>query len=423
MRTIPLIREAWHKDQHYSIHFPESWDVHVLGDRHIPDLSPEKIKESLRSPIASKPLKRLASSDGRVSIIIDDLTRPTPVRLPLKLVLAELEEAGVSSDSVTIIVGGGSHVPISTDDLQIKLGKELLTRRRVVPHDCNHDLVALDRTSRGTPLAYNRRVVESDLRIGIGCIYPHPAAGYSGGSKILSLGVAGAETISYMHDHLLGAAHRGEVSSNEFRQEVEGIADQIGLDFIVNLVINQERGIAGLFCGDKVIAHQEGVAFAKRLYSVETHDTADVVIADMYPFDTDLQFAHDRGFWPLLSARDESNKVIMAACTNGIGSHTLYPVSKGIRYRYLERLTKLHWRDLRAPVKKLEKIRRLHRQKSLEYIMVSAGISKAELATVFPNADLYRSWEGALSTLVKSRESQATQAVVYRCAPLLIPAN
>ena len=421
MQTISLIREAWYKDQPYKIQFPASWDVSVFGDQQIPELSTEEIKARIQTPIGGRPLSEFNRPEARVTIIIDDLTRPTPVRLPLQLVIAELEKSGVSRDSITMVVGGGSHLPMTADDLQIKLGGELLSNYRVIPHDCNSDLVELGRSSRGTPLAYNRRVVESDICIGIGCIYPHPAAGYSGGSKIVSLGVAGAETISYMHDHLLGASHRGELTNNEFRQEVEDIADQVGLDFSVNLVINQQRRISGTFTGDRVKAHRAGVAFARKLFSVKPLNDADVVIADMYPFDADLQFAHDRGFWPLLRARDGAYKVILAACRDGVGSHRLYPVSKRIRYRYLERLTNLHWRDLRSPVKKLKKIRRLHKQKSLDYQMVSARINEEDLATVFPNAELNQSWDDVLDKLIDSRGTQPTQVAVYRCAPFLIP--
>ena len=122
MQTISLIREAWYKDQPYNIQFPASWDVSVFGDQRIPEISTEEIKARIQTPIGSRPLSEFNRPDARVTIIIDDLTRPTPVRLPLQMVIAELEKSGVSRDSITVVVGGGSHLPMTADDLQIKLG-------------------------------------------------------------------------------------------------------------------------------------------------------------------------------------------------------------------------------------------------------------------------------------------------------------
>ncbi len=422
MQEIKLRTEAWYKDQSYNIQFPESWEVRVLGDQRMPALAPERIKQIICHPVGSPPLDAIAQPGSRVAIIIDDLTRPTPVQLPIKLVVEVLEQAGVPVESITIVIGSGSHLPPSENDLEIKLGTDILSRLKVISHDCFDNLVDLGKTSRGTPLFINKDVMESDLRIGIGCIYPHPAAGFSGGSKIIAPATAGAETIRYMHDHLRTADRRAGSMDTEFRHEIEDIADRIGLDYVINVVLNQEREIAGLFCGDKLLAHRNGIEFAIKHYSVSPIDDADIVVADMYPFDIDLQFAYDRGFWPLLRARSDATKVILAACPNGLGSHKLYPISMSLFQRYTQRLKKLHWRDLRAPVDRVKKMRRLYRQKSLDYMMVSTGVGEKELKSVFPNARLYRSWDNLLRDLVQHNKTNSTKVAVYRCAPFLIPA-
>ena len=108
-------------------------------------------------------------------------------------------------------------------------------------------------------------------------------------------GAVGFQTIRYLHDHFQDAGQRGENVDNEFRVETERIASQIGLDFIVNVAINQKRQISGVFAGDKIHAFRRGVEYVRQAYLVSFQEQADIIIADMYPFDSDLQFAFDRG--------------------------------------------------------------------------------------------------------------------------------
>jgi len=423
MKEITLLTEAWYRDQPYNISFPDSWDVHVLGDLNIPALSTDEIQHQIKQPISGPSIGSIVNAGSRVGIIVDDLTRPTPVIKPITLLINELVQAGISEASIVIVVGSGSHVSASIEDLYFKLGKDILSRYKVVPHNCRENLVDLGRTTRGTPLFINKDVVESDIRIGVGCIYPHPAAGYSGGSKIIAPAVAGAETTRFMHDHLKGAGRRAGPIDTQFRMEIEDIAEIIGLDFVVNMVLNTERNIAGVFCGDRQQAHLQGIKFAKHHYTIDPIADADIVIADMYPFDVDLQFAHDRGFWPLMSAKKRSSKVILAACPKGIGSHDLYPISNTLFQRYTKRIKFFDRRDLGSPVEKITKLHRLYKQKSLKYWVYSTGVREEDLTPVFPNAKLYRRWELLLNELTQNHTSPSTKVAVYRCAPFLIPSS
>lgn len=420
-QEITLFREAWYKDQPIQLSFPQSWEVRVLGINNLPSQSLEEIRDAILHPVAGSPLRSIVKPGSRVTIVVDDLTRPTPVQLPLKLVIEQLEQSGVTEDLITIVIGSGSHVPATELELDLKLGSKIRTRYRVVPHNCYEDLVDLGKTPKGTPLLINKAVIDSDVRIGIGCIYPHPAAGFSGGSKIIAPATAGAETIRYMHDHLKSAGQRAGSMESEFWKEIQYIADLIGLDFIVNLLLNNERKISAVFSGEKNLTHQAGIEFARQNYSIIPDDSADIVIADMYPFDIDLQFAHDRGFWPLLRVKDNVSKVILAACPNGIGTHKLYPVSNTLRQRYSQRLKNIHWRDLRSPLSRIRKIHRHFRRERLNFMMLSEGIQEADLKSIFPNATLYRKWDELLDTLAKDHPSPNTSVSIYRCAPFLIP--
>jgi nickel-dependent lactate racemase len=260
--------------------------------------------------------------------------------------------------------------------------------------------------------------MESDLNIGVGCIYPHPAAGFSGGAKIIVPGVCGMETTRYLHDYLKGAGKRGGSIETEFRKEIEEVADQIGLDFIVNVVLNQERKIAGLFVGDKSLAFKEGVKFATEHYKVPIVEDADIIIADTYPFDINLNFARDRGFWPIYDRKKNITKVVLAACPLGLGHHELYPTKKSLWSRIYRRLKYVRTKELRNLNSKIQSIQKLIIRKRLDFLILSSGITETELKACFPKAKLYKTWKPLMSDLRLRHKNEIIKVAIFRCAPL-----
>jgi len=420
MKEIKLLSAAWYQDEQITLEFPDSWDITMLGDQILPALPLTSIKEQIENPVGSKTLNQLAKNRVRAVIIVDDLTRPTPAAVLVDILIAELTNAGIPNESITIIVGGGAHKPATGDDIRRKLGPYIPSSIRVKPHNSHEDLIFLGTTSKGTPLYINREVYESDLKIGVGCIYPHPAAGFSGGSKILVPGVAGYKTIQHLHDHLRGADHRAGSLDTEFRNEIEQIATQVHLDFIVNVVLNQQRQITAVFAGDKNIAHRQGVDFASKQYHVQPINGADIIIADMYPFDADLQFAYDRGFWPLHQAKRDASKIVLAACPEGVGDHELFPLESAVQARISRRLRNFKMRDLKTLPYRIQSGRNMIKKKSLDFMMLTQGISEEELRPIFPNGKIYHQWNNLLLELKHRHTKQPVKAAVYKCAPFLI---
>jgi len=420
MKEIKLLSAAWYQDEQMTIEFPASWDTTVLGDQILPALPLTSIKEQIENPIGSKTLNQLAKNRARAVIIVDDLTRPTPAAVLVDVLIAELTNAGIPNESITIIVGSGAHKPATRDEISRKLGPNIPSSISVKSHNSHEDLIFLGTTSKGTPLYINREVYESDLKIGVGCIYPHPGAGFSGGSKILVPGVAGYKTIQHLHDHLRGADHRAGSLNTEFRNEIELIATQVHLDFVVNVVLNQQRQITAIFAGDKNIAHRQGVEFASKQYHVQPVHGADIVIADMYPFDADLQFAYDRGFWPLHQAKRDASKIVLAACPEGVGDHELFPLEGALQVRISRRLRNFKMRDLKTLPYRIQSGRNMMKKKSLAFMMLTRGISEEELRPIFPNGKIYHQWDNLLLELKRRHTIPPVKVAVYKCAPFLI---
>jgi nickel-dependent lactate racemase len=68
-----------------------------------------EIERALKEPIGSKRLSEIAQPEHKIAIVVDDFTRNTPTHIMLPSVLAELNEAGVKDEKVTVIFGCGTH--------------------------------------------------------------------------------------------------------------------------------------------------------------------------------------------------------------------------------------------------------------------------------------------------------------------------
>jgi len=313
MQTVTLNSAAWYGDRRLTLDFPPAWKICEVGLPPLPTLGTAMVRKAIAQPIAAPPISRLAKGKESAVIIIDDITRPTPSAELLPLIVEELTAAGLPLARIAVVIAGGTHAPASQSQIEKKVGGELARQLRVEPHRSDGRMDFLGRSTRGTPLWVNPLVIQSEVKIGVGCIYPHPTAGFSGGSKIVMPGVCGTETVRSLHQYRQGAERRGGSLQSEFRSEVDEVARKVGIDLIVNVVLNSERQIVHLVAGDPVEAHRRGVEVARSVCSVKPVMNPEVVIADMYPFHTSLQFAHDRGLWPMLDAPLGASRIAIAA--------------------------------------------------------------------------------------------------------------
>jgi len=415
MAVLTLRRGAWSDRPPVSLDLPHSWSVRVLEGSPPAPISPSAIGERIDAAIGSPRLADVARGRTRAVVAIDDLTRPTPTDELLPPVLERLESAGISSDRVTILIAGGTHALPSHEEIKAKVGPDLAGRVRIVAHDMGGSrLRSLGATARGIPIDVNEVLLDADLRVGVGGVYPHPAAGFSGGSKIIAPGLCGLDTARKLHD--LRPAGRG-VIENEFRREVDAVAGRIGLDFVVNAVVDHERRLVGVFAGDRVAAHRTAAREARQWFRVAPDRSAQIVIADAYPFDTHLDFARDRALWPLETARGGTVRVAVASCSMGTGEHAL---RRGIGKGIVQRLRTFGPAELARIGVRVGNLRRQLRSRRLEMIFLADGLTDEELRRDHPRATLVRNEDELMAAIGARLRTPAPRVAVYRGAPLLV---
>jgi nickel-dependent lactate racemase len=287
-----------------------------------PDCSEDElIRAALAQPIGSRPLAELARAGQRVAIIASDITRPCPSSRLLPAVLAELGRAGVRDEDVTIIFGLGSHRPHTPQERTQLAGDAVSRRVRCIDSDPN-DVTVIGHTSRGTPVAVFRPVLAADVRVCLGAIEYHYFAGYSGGYKAVIPGVAGLATIQRNHCMMTQpGAVAGNLTGNPVREEIEEAGALVGVDFILNVILDETHQIVSAVAGHPQIAHREGCARLDAFGRATLERPADVVVvsAGGLPKDINLYQAQKALENARYVVRPGGVIVLVAECREGMG--------------------------------------------------------------------------------------------------------
>lgn len=252
----------------------------------IPDAE-RVIEDALTHPIDSPPLEQLVGPGDRVTILVDDITRPTPAGRILPHLLRRLHAAGVPEEAVTIFIAMGTHRTMTDAEVHAKLGDEIPARYRVINHDYRLGPFAdLGETPSGTPIYVNQDVLDADFLIAVGNVVPHISAGWGGGSKIILPGVCSRLTSDRMHLMACTVQPVLEVlgtRDNRPRAEMDAVAAQVGLDFIVNVVMDEDKHLLGAYAGHYIEAHRAACRQAEQVMVVPIPAQADILIVSANP--------------------------------------------------------------------------------------------------------------------------------------------
>jgi nickel-dependent lactate racemase len=313
------------------VELDDSLNVTVVEPSFVPALpDPEAaVREALRAPIGSPPLRDLVRPGMRVGVVFSDITRPAPNPLMLAAVLEVLD--AIPGVETTLFNALGTHRPNTEAELRGMVGDAIFERRRIVQNDTFDPAtqVRVGVTSKGHETWLNAELMACDLKILTGFIEPHLFAGFSGGGKAIMPGMAGQRTVIGNHDAgMVGhpKAIWGVTQGNPIWEEVGEVAGQAGRLFLLNVTLNRDKAVTGVFAGDLDQAHAAGCAFVKRSAMVAVARPFDIVVTTNsgYPLDINL-YQSVKG----MRAADQVVKpggtiIIATRCSDGIPEHGLY---------------------------------------------------------------------------------------------------
>ena len=280
------------------------------------------VRKALAEPIGSPRLREIVQPGEKVVIVTSDISRPMPTWDVMPAMLDELYAAGARREDITLIFARGSHRAQTEEERKHLAGQRAYEEIRCIDSD-PEDCVNLGTTSRGTPIDIMREVAEADRRICIGNLEYHYFAGYSGGAKAIMPGVSTWDAIQSNHSMMVQAeAHAGNIDTNPVRLDIEEAVDMVGVDFILNVVLNEHKEIVYAVAGDLVKAHRDGCAYLDKLYTKKIPQQADIVIVSQggAPKDLNLYQTQKALDNSKHAVRDGGVIILVGSCKEGLGN-------------------------------------------------------------------------------------------------------
>ena len=280
------------------------------------------VRHALEHPIGAPRLRDLAKSGQKIAIVVSDISRPVPSYQMLPAMLEKLHAAGCKNEDITVVFALGSHRNHTEEEKKHLVGEEVYAAVRCVdsaPDDC----VRLGVTAHGTPVDVTRSVAEADFRICTGNIEFHYFAGYSGGVKAIMPGVSTPAAIQANHSLMVDPRScAGNLDDNPLRRDIEEAGRICGVDYIVNVVLDEHKHIVFAVAGDAVQAHRVGCAYLDKMYRKPIAEKADIVIVSQggAPKDANLYQTQKALDNAKHAVKKGGTIILIGACPEGLGS-------------------------------------------------------------------------------------------------------
>ena len=251
------------------------------------------VQAALDDPIASPKLCELARDKKRIVLITSDHTRPVPSRVTMPPLLREIRKYNHQAD-ITILIATGMHRPTTKEELIQKCGADIVENEKIVIHNAfrQEGMAFFGILPSGGELWLNKLLKQADLVLSEGFIEPHFFAGFSGGRKSILPGVASGKTVMYNHNARFIAspfARQGNLKNNPLHRDMLFAARQARLQFILNVILDENKKIIAAVAGDPEKAHEEGCAICDSRMRLEPV-VSDIAITSNggYPLDQNI---------------------------------------------------------------------------------------------------------------------------------------
>lgn len=299
----------------------------VIEEKYVTGIKDEKqaFVQALRNPIYSLPLREICKDKNKIAIVISDITRPTPNE---RIIPWIIEEISLPKEKFVIINGTGSHRENTKDELIKMLGKDIVDNIKIINHSAykKEKLSFVGKTKSGTEIFLNSEYLKADLKIVTGFIEPHFFAGFSGGLKGIIPGIAGIDTIMGLHiAELIGNPLSTWLilDSNPTYEEIVSAGFLAKPDFLVNVSLNKNKEITGIFAGDCLKAHRKGADFVKKHSIYKVKNEFDIVITTNggYPLDQNLYQTVKGMSSASRIVKNGGSIVVVSECSDGFPEH------------------------------------------------------------------------------------------------------
>jgi len=327
---MPDISVPWGPGE-LEIALPSHWTVRqeVRPDlRDAPDDWRDYLARALNQGVGEMSLTRLlaARRGGRVLLLVEDVTRDSPLSEILPVVLREVRHAGVADEQIEVVFANGMHPPMTDAQADAKLGEDCRgIARRSNRYDDPAAHLTLGRAG-GVDIRVDRGVADADLRIIISAVSPHLQAGFGGGYKMIFPGCSHLETIRALHRlGLRGRARQlvgTDVETNAMRQAIDAAGTMLderhGTTYAVQYLLDGRNLPASVAAGEVIPTHRMMAKQCAAACGLVVEQPGDVLIANAHPRDFDLWQSFKCIANTRWAARPNGAIICLARCEGGL---------------------------------------------------------------------------------------------------------
>src|SRR5712692_5907446 len=302
---------------------PDASEAHPLTDA--------EIGAALDGPIDSQPLEDLVEPGDSVLIVVSDATRATGSPQIINLLVRRLIQNGIPPRDIAIIFATGIHRPVRQQEKPELLSPFIAQRIRTIDHDAYDasGLVQIGVAASGAAVEVNRALKDFSKVILTGAVGFHYFAGFTGGRKAISPGLAAAETIKATHKLALDFERGGRragvgaglLDGNAVSEECERVAAMIDPAFIVNAIVDERGRIEQVFAGHWRAAHVRACEVYASSHTQRIPEKRELAIVSCggSPYDINMIQAHKALDMAGAACVDGGLIILLAECGDGLG--------------------------------------------------------------------------------------------------------
>jgi hypothetical protein len=177
----------------------------------------------------------------------------------------------------------------------------------------------IGRTERTDYVTVNRYYLDAELKIATGLVEPHFMAGFSGGRKAICPGICGQSVTYSLHSASIlneEGTKSLALEGNPCNEEALRIAKMAGVDFIVNVTIDNHKQITGIFSGDLEKAHLAAVKHLRSFVSAELNKLYDIVVTQAGDVGINHYQCAKAAFEAVRAVKDGGSIIVLAKLTD-----------------------------------------------------------------------------------------------------------
>ncbi|MCY2931427.1 MAG: lactate racemase domain-containing protein [Planctomycetota bacterium] len=296
---MPDLRVPWGEGE-LAISIPGEWTLLPPAEPRLPPAPADwrsRLAAALQQPLAGPTLaQRLRDvHGGRICLVVEDLTRHSPLADILAIVLKDVHQGGIADSRMEIVIAGGMHPAIGEAQARAKLGPAAagIAWRMNPWHDASK-YVEVGRAGAVRAMI-DAGVADADLRILVSSVSPHLQAGFGGGYKMYFPGCGELASIRALHRTGL---RRGEpralvgLEANPMRAVIDRAGQLLdarhGATFSVQYLLDGRDLPVWATAGEPLAVHRQLARTCGEACGFSQDAPADILITNAHPRDHDL---------------------------------------------------------------------------------------------------------------------------------------